>query len=231
MKIFLTLVLTAVFAASALSQELSREQKFQRIKDLNAQVNKLAEEWLQPDASDIKEATRNELKAFRLMPREIVGRIITTPREGGSYYSFTTGSNDYQKIAQIGLEQKHLKTGFAGANYGLMADIGDVPLSNVTSETPEMTFLLRYRAPGNILDARKEQRNAGNYKIDGLAFKDYIPAIVGHTYVLRAIFYGDADIAVALRIERIDSDGSIIIFWKKMGDFEKPTLDPNIKEN
>lgn len=231
MKLILTVVFLFAFATFSFAQDVSREQKFQRIKELNAQINELAQELLQPEQTDVKNADIEALKVFRLMPRETFSRPIAVPQGGGSYYSFTTGSNDYQKIAQIGLEQNSLKTGFAGADHGFMADLGEIPLSKVTSETAELAFLLKYRAATNIVEARVEQRKAGNHKVDGLHFKNYLPAVLGHTYVLRNINYGNADIVVAFKIERKDTDGSLIIFWKQMGDFGKPTLDPNIKEN
>jgi hypothetical protein len=40
-----------------------------------------------------------------------------------------------------------------------------------------------------------------------------------------------ADMLVAFKIIRKDSDGSVIIFWKPIADFGKPILDPNVREN
>lgn len=229
MKIFLAFALTLTLSQILPAQGTSREQKLRQVADLSAELNKIVVDLLQPSTSDLKNAEADGLEVFRLMPREVFANTAV-PQGGGSYYSFTNRSSDYQKVAQISLEQRFLQTGFAGANYGLMADLGDVPLGRITSETPEFVFLLKYRSATNIVDARKEQYSARDYKVDGLVFKDRLPAAVGHTYALRTIYYGMADIAVAFRIERMDSDGSLIISWKKMGDFARPTLDPNIKE-
>jgi hypothetical protein len=44
---------------------------------------------------------------------------------------------------------------------------------------------------------------------------------------LRAISFDDADILVAFRIHRKDTDGSLIIFWKLLETFEIPHLKRN----
>ncbi len=214
-----------------IAQDNSRERKFDRIKDLNAEVNKLAEELLLPDSVDIKDAESQGLKTFRLMPREVSSRPMTVPQGGGAFYSFTTGSHDYQKTAQILLEENRLRTGFAGANYGLMADLGDISLADITSAIPEVGFLLKYKAPTNILEARAEQRKRGEYKVGDLIFRSYFPAVIGHSYLLRAIDFGDADVFVALKVIRKDTDGSFIIYWKQIANFGKAILDPTIREN
>ncbi|HJS52679.1 MAG TPA: hypothetical protein VJ781_12325, partial [Pyrinomonadaceae bacterium] len=54
---------------------------------------------------------------------------------------------------------------------------------------------------------------------------------IGNTFVLRAISFESADVLVAFKVMRQDTDGSLIIFWKQIADFGKPRLDPNIREN
>lgn len=43
--------------------------------------------------------------------------------------------------------------------------------------------------------------------------------MVGNTYLLRSISFESYDILVAIQIIRIDSDGSIIMAWKKIKSF------------
>ena len=71
MKLFLIAVLSLTLSTINFAQDISREQKFRQIKEFNAQINKLAEELLLPDADDFKNAEAQGLKAFRLMPREV----------------------------------------------------------------------------------------------------------------------------------------------------------------
>lgn len=232
MKLFLTVVFTLFLFTTFFAQDLSREQKSQQIRELNAQINRLAGELLLPETVDIRDADSRSLKAFRLLPREAYDRPISVPQGGGSFYSFTTGSHDYQATAQINLELNRLSTGFAGSNFGLMADIGDVSITDDLSGIPELSFLSKYNAPTNIVAARAEQAKSRDYKVDNFRLKSYLPAVVGHSYILRAISFhgGSADVLVALKVIRKDTDGSLIIYWRQLADFGKPTLDPTIKE-
>lgn len=231
------LLLAVAFVSSvAVGQDPARDQKLAQIKAINSQIDvlnskigKIVQDMLLPSDSDQRNADAAGVRVFRLNPRETYGQTVV-PQGGGSYYSFTTGSHDYQKTAQISLEQNNLRTGFAGADYGLMSDLGDLPLQNIGPQTPEVAFLQGYKAPGNILDARVEQRRAQEYKAEALFFKFYWPAVVGHTYVLRAITFGEADTLVAFRPVRKDIDGSLIIQWRPLADFDKPQLDPKIRE-
>lgn len=219
-KIF---VLFLLCSSVIFGQELSREQKLQKIDELNSQIKLLENDVILPDEKDLKQAQKEGFSVFRLNPREKYDRKFTV-QGGGSYYSFTTKSHDYQKISQIGLEQNYLKVGFAGADYGFIADLGETPLADISGETSEVNFLVNYRPPTDEPDVRVEQRKASNYEANGFTYKERFPAVVGHSYILRAISFDRADILVALRIHRKDSDGSLIIFWKLIEQFEKPIL-------
>lgn len=219
--VFVLLCCSIVFG-----QESEREQKLQKIEELNGQIKLLEQEVILPDLKDVKRAQKEGFGVFRLLPREKYDHKLTI-QGGGSYYSFTTTSHDYQKIAQIGLEQNYLKVGFAGADYGFIADLGETPLAEVTVETAEVNFLLNYKPPVNEPDVRVEQRKVWNYEVNGLTYKSHVPAVVGHSYVLRAISFDNADILVAFKVNRKDTDGSLIIFWKLIENFEKPLLARN----
>lgn len=229
MKVFVAVFFSLVIPISLFAQDVGRDQKIRQFKELNAQLKELnvqidraAEELLAVSAADTKAAEIQGAKAFRLLsPEAYAGR--------GNYYSFTSQSHNYQKVAQIALGQNSLQTGFAGADYGLLADLGEIPLSGV-DETPQIAFLLKYKVPTNILDARVEQRQAREYVVDSATFKDRLPAVVGRTYTLRSVSFNRADTIVAFRIERKEADDSLIIFWKSIAEFEKPTLDPNVRE-
>lgn len=213
-----------LFASFIIAQDSSREQRFQQLIELNSQIRTLEKEFLLPDAKDLKRAQTQNFNVFRLMPREKFDRQFII-QGGGSNFSFTTGSHDYQKIAQIGLEQNNLKVGFAGADYGFIADLGETSLTDITEETAEVNFLINYKPPTNEPDVRFEQRKTHNYEANGLTYKAYNPAVVGHSYVLRAISFDSADVLVAFKVHRKDTDGSLIIFWKLIKNFEKPTFE------
>lgn len=220
------LVFVALCSSIVFGQELTREQKLQKINELHGQINSLELDVLTPDAKDLSRARKEGHGVFRIMPREKYDRKLTI-QGGGSYYSFTTKSHDYQKIAQIGLEQNNLKVGFAGADYGFIADLGEIALADVTGDTAEANFLINYKPPTNEPEVRIEQRRAHKYETDGTLYKSRLPAVVGHSYVLRAISFEEADVLVALKIHRKDADGSLIVFWKLLENFEKPLLARN----
>lgn len=219
----LSVALVLLLSAAAFSQEPSREQKLQKIDDLNSQIKSLEADVLLPDAKDFKQAEKQGFEVFRLMPRERYDRKLTV-QGGGAYYSFTTRSHDYQKIAQIGLEQNYLMVGFAGADYGFIADLGSLPLANVSTETIEINFLVNYKPPTKEPEIRVEQRKAFNYETENATYSSRVPVSLEKTYALRAITFDRADVLVAFKIHRKDTDGSLIIFWKLLGNFDKPVL-------
>lgn len=219
-------MIACVALALALSlgaQELSRQQKFEQIGILNKQAETIMNDLLRPTPSDIEAASADGLNVFRIMPRELYGRV-TTPQQGGAYYSFSTGSHDYQKIAQVGLEQNSLKVGFAGADYGFIGDLGTVPLSDIDHSTVGVSFLAAYKPPKLMADIRSEQRRSNSYETAEFKYSSYVRATVGHSYVLRAISFDRADILVVFTVVRKDDDGSLIVFWKQIADFGKPYI-------
>jgi hypothetical protein len=222
----LSVLIVLLLSNTAFSQGLTREQKLQKIDDLNSQIKTLEADVLLPDVKDIKQAEREGFEVFRLMPRERYDRKLTV-QGGGSYYSFTTRSHDYQKIAQIGLEQNYLKVGFAGADYGFIADLGNIPLADVTTEAAAINFLVNYQPPTKETEVRIEQSKASNYDTENATYRSRVPVGLGHVYALRAISFDDADVLVAFRIQRVDTDGSLIIFWNLLKNFEKPLLARN----
>jgi hypothetical protein len=225
MKCFLKVSAFVLLSVSFIcGQEISREQKLRQLVEANNQVKNLTSNYLSPDAKDFAEANNQGFEVFRILPRKLLDGKSGI-REGGSYYSFTTKSHDYDHIPQIGLEQNYLKVGFAGADYGFIADLGEIPLANVNSETAGVNLLITHKPtsePANRLEQIKS-----NYETDALSFKRQVPATAGNTYILRAISFGEADILVAFNIYRKDSDGSLIIFWKLLKNFEKPVIARN----
>ncbi len=221
---FKVIVSIFLFVSIAAAQELTREQKLQKIDELNNQIKLLENDVIAPTIKDLRQAQKEGFDVVRILPRERYENKFIT-QGGGSYFSFTTGSHDYQKIAQIGLEQNKLKVGFAGADYGFITDLGETSLADITEETAEVNFLINYKPPTNEPEVRFEQSKANNYQTNGLTYKTYVPAVVAHSYILRAISFDRADILVAFKVYRKDTDGSLIIFWKSIKNFEKPTFE------
>lgn len=206
------------------AQNLSREQKIQKIQELNRQIKTLEKDILLPDAKDLEKARKENFNVVRILPREKYDHKLTI-QGGGSYYSFSKNSHNYQDTAQIGLEQNNLKVGFAGADYGFIADLGEASLADISKETLEVSFLSNYEPPTNEPEIRLEQRKAHEYKTDAVIYKRSLPVVVGHVYVLRAISFDEADVLVTFKIHYKDADGSLIIFWKFIEQFETPRIE------
>lgn len=166
---------------------------------------------------------------IRILPRETYGYDVVGMRGGGSYYSFTKRSHEYSGTSDISLEQGVLRSGgFAGANYGMLTTLGDVPLENVSLETAAAQILASHTPATEEPQARVEQRRTSEGTvINGTSFKNHMPLKVNSTYLVRAINYHGSDALVALRVVRIDNDNSAVIIWKLLKKYPIPYLARN----
>lgn len=191
-------------------------------------------EVLKPDADLEIEAKRQGLEIFKLLPRGMYQgpfnayRDEENPlgiREGGAYYSFSTRSHSYNRTPQIGLEKGYLSAGgYYGANYGFLYDLGSVALGDVTPENPVAAALLEYLPP-KLHDAiRADQSKRGRFELGSYVFATRLEVVVGHTYLLRAISFGEADKLVAFNIVSKADDDSLTLTWKPLHDFPIPKL-------
>jgi hypothetical protein len=103
-----------------------------------------------------------------------------------------------------------------------MKDLGQVSVENVNVDQPEVTFLATYSPRNLILEIRAEQSKRGDYKANDHVYRANLPALEGHTYVLRAIAYDQADVLVAFRVVQKLEDGSLEIVWKELKSFPIP---------
>ena len=162
----------------------------------------------------------------RLLPRETFdnNKTLSTPG-GGAYYSFSKRTHEYGRGTQIELQQDSFSGSFAGADYGILARLGNVPLNSINLDHPAVKFLAAYEVVSEEPDARSEYRRfSDGVKLDGVLYKTYQQAVVNNTYVLRGIHYSDSDVLVAFRIVRKDLDDSVIILWKLLRKYPKPVL-------
>lgn len=224
--IFLSvLVCLSVFAVQA--QTVSRENAINEIERLHAEL-KVQEEILLSVSPEDKEKfkvflSRPNTGIFRLLPREKYDRKLNM-RGDGAYYSFFLLTQEYGRGSDISLEQNKLIVGFAGANFGFMLNLGKVSLQDVTTETEGVEYMFSYKPPILIADARSEQERVRGFEITGLKYNDRQSFEIGKTFALRSINYNTSDVLVAFQIIRQDSDGSIVLIWKKLKDYEKPAI-------
>ena len=154
-----------------------------------------------------------------------VGKNRGRARDGGAYYSFARLTHAYGYGSDLSLERGQFQVGFAGADYGFLTNLGDVPLERITLDTPETKLLATYIPADKEPQARMEYRRFGQgVDIDGVLVKSRLPMRANSTYLVRAINYGDSDLLVAFRVVEIDSDGSPLILWKRLKKYSTPQL-------
>lgn len=225
------MVLTGILATLLLSsltilaQTQSREDLLRQIEAKRAELNALEKIFLAPSEEDLKSHAaflRNpDTGLIRLLPRETYDdnankdreRIVT--RGGGAYYSFIRLTHEYGYGSDIELSGDYLSTGFAGLNYGLMTNLGDVPLESVSLATPAASIFAAYNPPSEEPKIRIEQRRFQmGADLQGSSVGRRLPLTLNSTYLVRSFNYRESDVIVAFRVVRIDTDKSAIILWK-----------------
>ncbi len=220
---YLLIVFLVLIVSIPASFAQTRQNAIDEFNALKERGETLEKAILSLTNEDINIASTQELKIFRLLPREKYDTNIFKVRGGGSYYSFTKQSHSYNDTPQISLEQNYLGVGFAGADYGFIADLGKLSLDSV-EQTAEAKFLFDYTPPKFEPEIRVEERRSRDYTENEINFKNRVPVTVGNIYLLRAISFREADTMVAFKIHRQDADGSLIIFWKLLRNFERPHI-------
>jgi hypothetical protein len=182
----------------------------------------------------------------RLLPPSAVyraylhGRPIT--RRDQYVYSFANLTHSMVNGSDIQLNENKLSTG-SGLGYGMMVNLGDVPLEQIDLFDSRTRFLADYKRPVTILFARDEASRFQNSVIanDGLHYQNSLPVEIGSTYLLRSINYGrplsipiksdeskwgahSTDVLVAFRVVRKDTDGGVTIAWKLLKKYSTPKL-------
>jgi len=188
----------------------------------------IADQLLPPSTEDLSSfaafLSQPQTGLMRLMPREIYDGYLTA-RGGGAYYSFSRLTHEYGYGSDIGLEQGYLSVGFAGADFGFLTNLGNVPIDEITLGTPALQYLATFSPPTNLADARVQQQRAGTGFTDGgFSYVDRMRATASTTYALRSISYHASDVLVVFRVVRFDTDGSVIVAWKILHTFAVPDL-------
>jgi hypothetical protein len=219
---FLVIVL-AFSSIDVFAQSASREDLLKEVESRREELTSLEKKLLTPSEED-----RAAYAAFLRGPDTGIIRLI--PREnkltiGGAYYSFSRLTHDSGYGSDISLEQDSLSVGFAGADFGMLTNLGDVPLEDVVLEQPALRFLASYEPPHREPDARSEQRRVSDgWTLEGISYRNRLPVEVKSTYLLRSINYDRADVFVAFRIVRKEVDRSVVIVWKLLKRYPKPEL-------
>lgn len=158
----------------------------------------------------------------------------TMPGAGASY-SFRTKNYRISRLSDITLTQG----GFQAMGillHGVFVKIGEVPLEQVNLQTKGVDFLVSLQSETDFQKALELDRKLiKGVENDGFLYRRSVEAVDGKTYVLRSIAYrGEykraaqgviyneldfdkrADVIVAFRIVRRESDGSLTLLWKQL---------------
>ncbi len=219
---------------TAYAQTTDRARAAAEIESLREQIKAHEAVLLAPSDKDRRThaefLARPDTGLIRLLPREKWDSKLSTPG-GGAYYSFTRLTHDYGYGSDVELQQGQLSVGFAGADFGLMLDLGEVPLGDVSEETEAVRYMASFRAPTAEAEARFAKRQFGaheGHQAGPWTYKRNLPAVAGHTYALRSINYRQSDVLVAFHVVRKDADGSVVLLWKLLKQYPKPPLELNV---
>ena len=219
----LLVVALSFFSIDVCAQVASREDLLKETESRREELVSLEKKLLAPSPED-----QAAFATFLRQPDTGIIRLI--PREnkltiGGAYYSFSRLTHEYGYGSDIELQQDYLSVGFAGADFGMLTDLGDVPLEDIVLEQPTVRFLAGYEPPRREPDARSEHRRASEgFTYEGTSYRNRLPVEVKTTYLLRSINYDQADVLVAFSVVRKDIDRSVIIVWKLLKKYPKPEL-------
>lgn len=231
--ILITLLLAAV---SSVAQTQSRADILKEIEAKRQELDILEKRFLSPSEEDraahAEFLRQPDTGLIRLLPREKFesevyknNKKAITLRGGGAYYSFSRLTHEYGYGSDIELEQGHLTTGFAGADYGILTSLGDTPLEDVSLETTAAQVLAQHVPPSELPKARIEQSKwSKGETVLGASYSRRLPLTANTTYMVRSINYSNADVLVAFRVVRVDTDGSAVILWKLLKQYPKPQL-------
>ena len=229
----------ATFLVSSLiglGQTQSRSEVLKELETKRAELVALEKSFLEPaeeDRSLYSEFLRQpDTGLIRLLPRDKYdsesyknNNKTITMRGGGAYYSFFRKTHEYGYGSDIELDHDQLSTGFAGADYGMLTDLGDIPLESVGTELPAVTLFAAYKTPTEEPLARSEYRRLQQgAELEGLPVRSRLQLKLNSTYLLRSINYRSSDVLVAFKVVRIDSDGSAVLLWKLLKKYETPNL-------
>ena len=207
-----------------------RARLLAEIETLRNQLKSREQEFLSPTAEDkaafAKYLTSSDTGLIRLLPRaQSEAQSKLSIRGGGAYYSFTGLTHEYGYGSDIEFQNGVFSVGFAGADYGFLATLGDVPLESISPDTLGVQLLSNLKSPVRMSEARAQQRlSSEGFEQDGIVYKRMAGAVVGNTYVVRSVNIDRSDVLVGFRVVRKDEDGSLILLWKMLKQYPAPTV-------
>ncbi|NNE99355.1 MAG: hypothetical protein HKN25_10090 [Pyrinomonadaceae bacterium] len=162
---------------------------------------------------------------------------------GGASYSFRFKNYRIARLSDLTYTGKGL-IARGVLLEALFVGLGDIPIDQISLETPGVRFLKRMKPSRTVEEASALARELTyGTKRDGYVYSRGIIAKEGWSYALRSIafrgkwlnaaagvtyneldFDKRKDVIVAFRILRRDSDGSLTILWKQLQSVRSPKI-------
>jgi hypothetical protein len=202
------------------------------------EIQKQHREFLkQPDTGLFKLIALTHRQNRTISVDEMQAGSVDIPiRGGGSFYSFSKHRHDADEWAQIRLLDGRLQSGltlqrrvmaldnhpapvsqFMPDGLSALVVLGNVPLEEITLESPGVKFLREMIPPVNALELQSLNAQLGNGLVrDTYVYRNAVRAVPEVSYVMRTVIYKQADLLLAFRIVRQDADGSLHILWKQL---------------
>jgi len=160
-----------------------------------------------------------------------------------SFYSFREQEHTREIQADIRLKNNYLVSDGI-LSQGILVNLGDVALQNVTTESAGLKFLNDY-APQELNKEAQEQflQMANGIKSGGYEYRTIVSANENTTYAMRVVAYkgsvvrsyrgfrfdllqGDKriDLILAFRVIRRDKDGGLTLVWKELARRKSPKI-------
>lgn len=180
--------------------------------------------------------------SFRLLPHYPRGRVVSANspdiawRRGfsafASSYSFAKKKHGHGVNGQgnpnfgwsdLRLKDGILRSGIMDQSLGVMVQLGDVPLDEVTTQTAGVSELANLIPPRDPAGATALfAKHLYGYRLNGFSYNSKVAAVVNTTYVLRSMLNRRIDHLIAFRVVRQDDEG-VTIVWKKLEEYPKPS--------
>jgi hypothetical protein len=159
----------------------------------------------------------------RILRRGAYEHVIEK-RGGGAYWSFATRDNDYDRQPDLELQNGQFLSGFYGANWGHLLDLGDVPIEGVgdreglvpggLDEKGRAVWSLLWEDAGTGLHGHTNAEWLERASALGVR-RGPVPAVAGHSYVLRSFLFGEHDVLVVFRAIDADEHG-MTLAWRML---------------
>jgi hypothetical protein len=165
----------------------------------------------------------------------------------GSSYSFRTNNYQIRRLSDLTYTGNSFQsTGIM--LHGLLVNIGDIPLEDVSAATKGAEFLINFEPAKDLQTALKiDSEINGGIKKEDFLYRRNLAAQENTTYLLRSIAYKGKlvrvvqgitfneldfdkrkDVIIAFRVVRRDADSTTII-WKELDSKKAPGIKVNDK--